>query len=77
MCALGSKLKMRAKVRARAWVVRTYTLRFREIFTGKIIAALLRPPKGRPWLLLAAHVSRPVRRLRTARFSNDRRPLLT
>lgn len=50
---------------------------FDSVLPGKIIAALLRPPKGRPWLLLAAHVSRPVRRLRAARFSNDRRPLLT
>lgn len=65
---------MRARVRA---LVRSDALRVVGIFTGKIIAALLRPPKGRPRLLLAAHVSRPVRRLRAARFSNDRRPLLT
>lgn len=33
------------------------------IFTGNVIAALLRPPEGGPRLLLAAHIFRPVRRV--------------
>ena len=33
-----------------------------RVFTGSVIAALLRPPEGRPRLLLAAHISRPEHR---------------
>lgn len=68
------KYKIRACVRAYLLAcVRCYIW----IFTGKVITALLWPAERRPGLLLAAHISRPVRRLRAARFSKDRRPLLT
>lgn len=73
----NAKVKEQKHVRAclRAFVraLRCYIW----IFTGKVITALLRPSERRPGLLLASHIFRPLRRLRAARFSNDRRPLLT